>query len=326
MAAWTPGLSALIAIGKGVKGTTHSGISDNITALAEGASGAPSIEEAALAASIVSQGKLKTATGEVSHNSSSITHKTLPGGSYGFYPQIRMSGTTLAVYDARILDNSTTFNGWTSYVTKIGLAAGSGTIYAEQRYVQASPPYDLGDGEIPLFVFAVINGAGEIESIYTAPDPPWANNGPTDPGIVWMFPRLGQDGKPDGHTERKRVRRRRPAKPIAEMTAVERTVWFTSLRESAWEEGPLVLPPEEKNADMGLIPHPFGGNDLTGKSVVLINPVGTMAEEMAMIHITPGESVNELLHEGDLVVDNMEVARATPPGVLAHPVKWKNTL
>src|SRR3990167_709514 len=51
---------------------------------------------------------------------------------------------------------------------------------AQQRYVQASPPYNLGDGDVPLFVFVVVNSLGKIESTYVAQDPPWANNGPTN--------------------------------------------------------------------------------------------------------------------------------------------------
>lgn len=312
MAAWTPGLSALIAIGKGVKGTTHSGISDNITALAEGASGAPSIEEAALAASIVSQGKLKTATSEVTHASSTLTTYVFTGGQYGFYPQIKMSGTTVANYDAHILDLNSGA-GFTTYASKITLAAGSGTIYAQQRYVQASPPYDLGDGEVPLFIFALIDDiTGSVIGVSLAADPPWANNGPTDIRTTHH----AKDGTP---MQRRRIR---PPAPIEQMTPVQADAWLAQVKVNPFEE--VVVDQALKQADMPLIPHPFQGNDLTGKRIVLIDPVSIMCEKLALMY-KAGEDVNGLLHKGHIVIDNGEVARATPPGVLAHPVKWKNT-
>ena len=127
-----------------------------------------------IGAAAVSQAKLKTSQGEISSFDSDTT-TTLPGGEYGFYTRVKASAAGGADY---YLARPTS----TSYVTQVRiLGAGTGrTYYAQQRYIQASPPYDLGDGEVPLFVFARVDGGGKIISTYVAQDPPWANNGPTN--------------------------------------------------------------------------------------------------------------------------------------------------
>lgn len=135
------------------------------------------VTEAKLAASAVAQGKLKTDSGEVS----TITGEqlTLPGGEYGFYPQIRMSATDSRAWDAFIVDS--TQAGWTGYLTTIWIDNdGSGdTIYAQQRYIQASPPYMIGDTNWGHFLFLLRKiSDGMVVSAYQAKDPPWAYNGP----------------------------------------------------------------------------------------------------------------------------------------------------
>src|SRR3990167_7824477 len=94
----------------------------------------------------VTQAKLSTTTGEVS--TAVATHLTLPGGTYGFYPQTKVADGTSV--EARITLAITS----TSYVTRIYLDPGTSSLMsAQQRYVQASPPYNLGDGDVSLFVF-----------------------------------------------------------------------------------------------------------------------------------------------------------------------------
>lgn len=130
----------------------------------------------------IPQGGLKTTMGAVSTSSTTPVSLTLPGGQYGFYPQIKMSDTSNEAWRASILPISATQSGWASYATSIGLQAGlSGggdTIYAQQRYIQASPPYMLGDINWGHFLFLLRNiTSGEIISSYEAEDPPWAYNG-----------------------------------------------------------------------------------------------------------------------------------------------------
>ena len=56
-------------------------------------------------------------------------------------------------------------------------SAGTGTMNSQERYVGASPPYDLGDGQFGYFIFALLDKQGNIKGTYMAEDPPWAYNG-----------------------------------------------------------------------------------------------------------------------------------------------------
>lgn len=78
---------------------------------------------------------LKTAQGSVSNQGTSMTDLTLPGGEYGFYPQIKTSNANNWAF-AQIAHSVTS----TSYVTNIALDNfdASTTTYAQQRYVTAS--------------------------------------------------------------------------------------------------------------------------------------------------------------------------------------------
>ena len=81
-----------------------------------------------------------------------------------------------------------------------------------------------------------------------------------------------------------------------------------------------------KNADMPLIPHPFMGNDLTGKTVVLLDPVCDLMWDIAeMCKYHDGFNINELLHEGYIAIDNQPLNRAGPPNIPIVGFKWKKT-
>ncbi|MCK5608707.1 hypothetical protein KAR91_42915 [Candidatus Pacearchaeota archaeon] len=132
---------------------------------------------------VIPQGGLKTAIGSVS---ATLTrqHLTLPGGDYGFYPQIKMDSANNAAWDAVISgDDGAAFIGWSSYKTNISLYTGSAvrTIYAQQRYISASPPYKIGDKKWGHFLYLLQNiSTKEVIASYEAEDPPYAYNGPSN--------------------------------------------------------------------------------------------------------------------------------------------------
>lgn len=112
---------------------------------------------------------LKTATGEVSTTTGGGGENlTLPGGTYGFYPQFKASvgsGTTQAV----LVGIGSGFDVGTSYVTRLSMNAGSCTSYAQQRYVTAS-------GEDHWMFLLVDKTTKEIIGLYSAPDAPHYGN------------------------------------------------------------------------------------------------------------------------------------------------------
>lgn len=135
-----------------------------------------SVSEAKLAASAVSQAKLKTSSGEVS--ASATGNLTLPGGEYGFYPQTKCTSYVSGGAQAMIVLVGSTF----TYATYIGVSIeGEATIYAKQRYVTSS-------GEV-FWVFLLRDRTtGKVISSYAAPDHPCFGNGGKPDVVPHPFP------------------------------------------------------------------------------------------------------------------------------------------
>lgn len=259
-------------------------------------------QELVLAGSI-GQAQLKSASGTVSTLSSSYVVLTLPGGAYGFFPQIYNAGSdagsTARAWGAETSTNSDT--GLALIALKC-VTSFSDPAVAEQRYIQSSPPYDLGDGDVPLFAFAAMDSCGGTLATYVAPDPPWANNGPTDIAPHYYRGGLG-------------YRRGR-----ALDAAAVRARGLGAVTDAEWVE--IAVDAAFKNRDMARIPHPFR-DGLEGATPVLLDPVSDLTHAIAALH-AEGESVSALLHRY-LVIDNEPLARAAPPGVLPVRARWKET-
>ena len=121
----------------------------------------------------ITQSKLKTSQGSVSVTGTQA-NITLPGGEYGFYPQIKSnySLTTTEVLASIAGADSTAAS--TAYITNIFLGAeppgGSVISYAQQRYVTSS-------GEV-FWIFILRDKiTKDIISMYQAPDHPCFGNG-----------------------------------------------------------------------------------------------------------------------------------------------------
>ena len=93
-----------------------------------------------LNAAAVSRDKIKTATVEVSHASTSNVLKTLTGaGSYGFWLQIKASDAVSRDWGVNVAREFGTSNAFsTSYATHcIIVGSAAGTLFAQMRYVTA---------------------------------------------------------------------------------------------------------------------------------------------------------------------------------------------
>lgn len=147
--------------------------------------GTDGVNQNSIANNSVGQNELRTTLpGAVS---TTLVHAqlTLPGGSYGFYPQISMSVTSSAYHLASLLSprdadgNLHSDAGFTSYTSILTLGAAGGiTMYAKQRYISASPPYKVGARTWGHFLYLLVNSTGDVLSSYEAEDPPYAYNGP----------------------------------------------------------------------------------------------------------------------------------------------------
>jgi len=326
--------------GQVLTATQMNNLQDDITAQANGDASAPknklasmdaaSVDTAQIVASAVTQGKLKSTTGEVSHNSGTLTNKTLPGGEYGFYPRLKVdAGSSM---EAQIAGTFST----TSYVTNIALdrVGGSGSVYAQQRYIQASPPYDLGDGEIPLFIFLNIDtNTREILESYIAPEAPWHHNGPTI---------IRPDGYQDGIPYR-RVRRippelealrdlarvvRRKVRRGEPITDTDRTIlrdFYQAVRSQPKVR--RVITQEIKNADMVRIPHPFPDHDSATQTVVLLDTMSPILRHLLGFISDEGSDFDatKMFSRGFMTIGTTPLTRQGPAGVLHLGFNWRQT-
>jgi hypothetical protein len=123
----------------------------------------------------ITQAELKTSTGSVTKSSSVYTNHTLPGGEYGFYPQIAASARGVQCYIGF------TFMNWGAAVANIAFSPNSsvgsdGSCSAYQRYITSS-------GEI-FWIFIKRNKLTKIiESTFFSHDHPCFGNG-NDPELI----------------------------------------------------------------------------------------------------------------------------------------------
>lgn len=269
--AWS---SLSFAFGSILTSSKMTNLYDNITAQANGDTGAPkqqtagiadlAVTEAKLAASAVSQSKLKSTTTTQSSPFTGNGTITPTGGNYTIF----MLPYTLSTDKPDPSYNTSTAVGYS-------VATGTGTGYLASRYMQASPPYDLGDGEVPLFVFALVdNATDKILGVSVAEDPPWAYHGPTNI-------------QADYHDEKGR----------------------------AWRgtgKGRIQITQEIKQADMKLIPHPWVLDQQPENSrVVLLNPFDPRISQLG---VNTAATLHGL-HDGAIELGNVVTGARTPSGV-----------
>ena len=123
-----------------------------------------------IAGTAVTQAKLKTTMASVSHTGLTAVNVTLPGGEYGFYPQIKRDAIHYSAGEWQIGKTPMT----TSYVTNIYMGVwevpNAGTAYAQQRYVTSS-------GEV-FWIFILRDKiTKDVVSMSQSPDHPCFGNG-----------------------------------------------------------------------------------------------------------------------------------------------------
>lgn len=142
--------------------------------------------ESYIGAAAVSQAKLKTSTGEVSVTAASggaggpvsqAANSALPGGQYGFYPQVKAITTAGTLYSKTATAQIANVFASESYVTNMYLkvdidavGASQGAAYAIQRYVTSS-------GEV-FWIFMLRDiSTKQVIMAWAAPDHPCMGNG-----------------------------------------------------------------------------------------------------------------------------------------------------
>lgn len=176
------------------------------------------------------------------------------------------------------------------------IGAVTGTFHVDERYISASPPYDIGDGEVPLFAFVLIDSTGKVYGTQFAFDPPWAYRGPTK-----IYPGKHRKQMPCSYKE-------------ACTNPVKMALYEAALADPYEIVTPEMITMDRKNRDMPLFPHPFFMNDLTRKTVVM---ACLKTSEKLRNMLESGEPLSKLAIDGYLKFDNTAVKQRTPPGVIA---------
>lgn len=266
-----------------------------------------SVGQAEISAGAVHQGELYTGWSEVSTTATS-ENLTLPGGEYGFYPNFKGSISTVDVR-AQLCNE---INSLLAYASRINLGDSQtvGTAYASQRYVNSSPPHKILNIDYKDFIFIKLKPNGDITSTWFANDPPWYHNGPTKVSPNYK----GEKGK--------KLRRDRIIPPeILELKTTDPANYYKELVKVPFTV--YEITPEIKNADIGLIPHPF---DEDGDRILIIEPNQSGVYIQLCDLFAQGESICEIIHNGYLKIDNTEIpVNGKPPGVPMHRIKWKKT-
>jgi hypothetical protein len=145
-----------------------------VASVAANAVGQTQMQDAA-----VGQAELKHDHGSVSTTSTVGETLILPGGAFGFWVCLKTNNASAYALVGR--DTEAIKTGGTSYANTIRLRIDGSpyTAYAQQYYVQSSPPYSLVDHEWGHWIYLLRKAIdGTIVSAYEAPEPPWAYNGP----------------------------------------------------------------------------------------------------------------------------------------------------
>lgn len=300
---------------------------DNFTALANGDSGAPPVQNAALAglpwqksnidSSAVGQNELDTTESTNSDSGSSGGETlslvaTVPGGNYGFNYRYWVNNT--GSFDSWNLGSSSSSSSnkriGVHFDAGYGGNVGSRTLSIRAVSVTASPPYDLGDGVVAGFLYVRLSAEGEIQGVSASILPPWYGVGKDSP----IRQRRDAQGKAFGTF----LRPKATLKEIQEGRA--------SLRELL-QDGSLVEEVEEeltmatKLRGMEQFPHPFARRE-EGDQIILVDPLSREVENLIQL-MHAGEELSELFEGGYLALDNTALdKRAAPPGVAVHALKW----
>lgn len=175
----------------------------------------------------------------------------------------------------------------------------AGQVDISWKYIQSSPPYDFGDGEVGAIAYALVNNSGKVIDTLIANDPPWpvpkaefyVSNRPHYRRVIEESPRATPLERLQQLTERPRE--------LTEITSKSKT--------EAWAR----------------TPHPWRGQHIPGAHVVMIDPVSKEAhlirEVLATGEVEAASEVSAMILKYGF--DNSPLTRRMPPGVPAHRLK-----
>jgi len=308
-------------------------LQNNLLAITAGDLGAPKLQNAALSTSLgflqiasnsVTQSDVKSTTAEQSQASiaPNATHEFTPtGGDWTMNGFVGQDTTISAAEHFEIRCHSGQQANLIRVRNRIGGA--TKTAFLLTRFIQASPPYNLGNGDIPLFIFLMLDKTTkEIIASEIAEDPPWYAHGPHMQGLPGRIEKyLGVWG-----LDIKTIL----GDPVKRESVLAR---FKSLTESQLQK----LKREdftqvEKNIDMKTVPHLFNNFDANKHVIVLADPCGDLVE--TLYHMKKArcfddmkkECLVKLFDSGKIKIKDQLKGVHCPPQVLPVGVGWVRSL
>lgn len=188
-----------------------------------------------------------------------------------------------------------------------GVAVGTSIIEINVLYMTSSPPWNLGNGDIPLFMFAMIDKDKNIKGFSACIDPPWGQN-------EKVFK------KPDGKKFIKEFldldkakKDRKYYDDFRKKLDAQETVMGDNFLEIEYTQ-PV------KNRFKDLLPVHFG-HVPEDHSVIIIDPVSDFCEDLKLL-ADAGENIAELFNEGQIVIKDKLQGVNTPANIEAYKADW----
>lgn len=248
--------------------------------------------------------KTTTAAGSLAIASGAEATYTLTGGTYSWWTASVVPNAGLS--NVAFGGNSNTAAGVIGLVNPTVEAC---TFYVDERYVQASPPYNDG----PHFAFLTVDALGNIVHSSFANDPPWAYHGPTD-----ITPSLYIDGKP--YSRQKKINGIPYHVAMKDPLIIKQIIDGVAVITEELVEVTLNF----KDSNKGVIPHPFNPSILPGHTVIRLEPGTQLMSVLAdMCDSGNATEVRKIVVDKYITFDNTSINMDGAVGV--YRARWKLT-
>jgi len=284
------------------------------------------VDQAEIASGAVHASELDTSNSTESYTITAgqqQDRQVLSGGQYSFYPRISITSNFGALTSFNLGSSGGTI-GLNTYISMAAITTlGDPAITGEStnRFVNSSAPWNMGHGDIALFIFFRVNNEGHITGSSVSPAPVWGYNGKTSLVPDRVSKTYSENGSEIFVKKFKTIVN--PDHPVIlpPWQGGDPALWNQDALDAYLnpEMVEIEIDQSMKNADMVDIPHPFNTLGETD-TVVLIDPCSSVVDQLACLHKN-GENIAEMFRNGYLTIGN-ECLHTAPNGVSVRVANW----